>query len=91
MEAKPPTKRGAWWAKPPSLGSNSPHPKPPVPKGALLGGKKGVVHMGQNFQFQTKIKFKFVRNTSKITRKCSFQCQFLGGPFCKNLPNGGDR
>ena len=40
-----------------------------------------------NYRFLTKVKFRFVRNTSKTTRKCSFQCQFLGGHFCKNLPN----
>ena len=32
-------------AEPPSSGSDSPHPKSPVPKGALLGGKKGAVPM----------------------------------------------
>ena len=42
---KAPHLKGGWGARPPSLGSDSPYPKPPVCKGALLGGKKGAVHM----------------------------------------------
>ena len=61
MGAKPPPKRVA---KAPSLGSDSPHPNPLVPKGALLSGKKGTVHMVVKISDKNKVQIhlKHIKN-----------------------------
>ena len=45
----PTLKRGGGGGKPPSLGSDSPHPKHPFYKEALLSGKNGAVLMVVKF------------------------------------------